>query len=89
MQTYPYNANRQNLLRCSVKQIDYSFSAVKAVSSKPSVKSLPRIKISFFLSSISTNELISAPYIITFLPNPQPFDNKKILPRSLNPIPHP
>ena len=42
----------------------------------------------FFSLSISTNELISAPNIITYLPNLLPFDNEELPPAS-NPIPYP
>ena len=62
--------------------IEYSFSAVNVVLSKPSVGSLPRIKISFFLLSICTDKIISAPNIILFLLNPLGFDDEK-LPRAI------
>ena len=55
-------------------------------SSNPCIGPLPRIKMSFFLLSTSTDELISAPNIITFLPNLVPSDNEKLLCAS-NPVP--
>ena len=62
------------------------FSAVKVVSSKPSVGPLPRITISFFLLSIGTDELISAPNIITILPNSLLSVNEKL---ASNPVLYP
>ena len=58
---------------------EYFFSSVNVASSKPSTALLPRIKISFFLLSICTNKLISAPNIIKLLPNPPKFDHGKRL----------
>ena len=69
-----------------MKLIKYSFSAVNAVSSPLCTGPLPRIEMSFFLLSISTDELKSATDIITLLPNPLPLENKK-LPLASNPIP--
>ena len=40
---------RQNILFCSVKLIEYTFSTVSVVSSNPSVWLLPGIKIYFFI----------------------------------------
>ena len=51
------------------------------------LKPLAKIKTSFFLLSISVDELISTPNIITFRPNP-PSGNEK-LPCLSNPIPYP
>ena len=51
-----------------VKLIQYWVSTVDVVLLNPSVGLLPRIKISFPLLSICTDEFISAPKIITFLP---------------------
>ena len=61
--------------------IEYSSSAFNLIFVGP----LRRI-ISFFLLSTRTDELISAPNVITFLPTPQPFDSEN-LPRALNPVP--
>ena len=78
----------QTFFRCSVQFLkEYPFSAVNAVSVNPSSGPLPRIKISFFLLSTCTYELISVPKIIKFLPNPLP-DNEK-LPHASNSVPHP
>ena len=49
----------------SVKLIECIFSAL-SICYNPCVGPLPRIKISFFLSSIFVEELISTPKIITF-----------------------
>ena len=57
------------------KVMEQSFFSVSVVAFKASVGTLPRIKISFFLLSICTDELLSVPNIITFLPNPLPSDN--------------
>ena len=54
----------------SVKLIEYLTSAVNAVSSNPYVGSSLRTKIFLFLLSTYTDELISAPKILTFLPQP-------------------
>ena len=62
----------------SVKLIEYSFFAVSVVSSNPYVDPFPRIKISFFLLSTCTEELISAPKIITFFTSPLPLGNVKV-----------
>ena len=76
-----YNANF--IVLC--KLIEYIFSAV-SVCSNPCVQHLPKIKISFFLFSIGTEELIYTPKIITFLPNPIPGNEK--LPCLSNPTPY-
>ena len=52
------------------KLIGYLAFAVNVVSSNPCVGYSPRIKIFLFLLSICTNEIISTPKIITFLPMP-------------------
>ena len=57
-----------NLFPESVKLIEYFASAVNVVSSNPWVGPLPRIKIYFPVLSTFTDELISAPKIITFFP---------------------
>ena len=44
--------------------------------------------MSFFVLSICTAELISAPTIITLLPNPLPSNNEK-LPLASNAVPYP
>ena len=62
------------------------FPAVNVVSSNPCVGPSPRIKISFFLLLTCTEELISAPKIIQFVPNPLPTENFPFL---SNPIPYP
>ena len=49
---------------------------------------LTRSKLSFFLLSTCTDELISAPNIITFFPNTLPSNNEKV-PRASNLIPYP
>ena len=54
----------------------YSGSAVNIIYSNPYVKPLPRIKMSFFLSSICAEEPQSTPNIITFLPNSSQSDNE-------------
>ena len=48
-----------------VTLIEYSTSVVNVISANSYVEALPRIKISFFIISACTNELISAPNIIT------------------------
>ena len=53
------------------------FSAVSVVSFNPFLGPSPRIKISFFLLSTCTEELMSAPKIITLQPNP-PLRNEKV-----------
>ena len=58
---------RIHVIGC-VKLIGYFASAVNVVSSNSCVGPLPRIKISFFLLSICTDELISAPKIMKFFP---------------------
>ena len=62
--------------------IEYSSSAFNLIFVGP----LRRIMKSFFLLSIRTDELISAPNVITFLPTLLPFDSEN-LPRALNPVP--
>ena len=46
----------------------YIASAVNVISSNPCVGPSPEIKVSFPLLSICTDELISAPKIMTFFP---------------------
>ena len=54
---------------CDLEQsIEYSAFDVNVTLSNPYVGPLPRITISLFLISICTDELISTPKIITFLP---------------------
>ena len=55
-----------NLFPDCEKLIEYFTSAVNVVSSSPHVGPSPRIKISFPLLSTCTDELISAPKIMTF-----------------------
>ena len=43
--------------------------------SNPGVGPSPRIKVSFLLLSTGTEQLISTPKIIQFLPNPLPTEN--------------
>ena len=69
------------------KFIEYSVSAVILVSSYPCLGPLPRTKISFFLLSICSDELLSAQKIITFLPQSK-FGSEKSE-RESNPIPCP
>ena len=64
--------------------IEYCSSAFTLIFVGP----LRRIMISFFLLAIRTDELISAPNVITFLPTLLPFDSEN-LPRALNPVPQP
>ena len=64
---YNGNSNRTYFLLCSVKFIEYIFSA-ESVSSNPCVGPLPKMEIYFFLLSIFVDELISAPEIVIFLP---------------------
>ena len=59
---------KQNFISGLVKLIEYWVSAVNVVLFIPCVEPLSRIKISFPLSSICTDELISTPKIMTFLP---------------------
>ena len=85
-------------LSCKFKQkclfdieilIEYWASVVNAVSYNPSVGSIPRIKIfscnySFFLSLLCTDQLISTPKMMTFLPTlPSGNENSE---RESNPI---
>ena len=56
------------------------------MSANPCVGSSPRIKISFSLLSTCTEELISTPKIMQFLPNPLPNEKVPIL---SDPIPFP
>ena len=65
-----------------------AFFFCNVVSSKPSVGPLPRIKTPCFKLPICRDELISAPNIITFLLNPLPSDNEKLVHAS-NPISYP
>ena len=71
---------------CSVKLIEYIFSAL-SVCSKPCDQPFPRTKIYFFLLSVFVDELIFTPKIMTFLPNAVPGNEK--LPCLSNPIPLP
>lgn len=71
-----------------MKLAEYAVSVVIVVSSNSSVKTLLRIKISFFLLSAWTEGLLSTPNIITFLPNPSPLWSEKAE-RESNPIPYP
>ena len=50
-----------------MKLIEYLASGVNVVSSNACVGPSPRIKISLFLLSTCTDELISAPTVMTFL----------------------
>ena len=67
-----------------LKLIGYLASVIIWVSSKPCVKPSPRTKISFFLLSTCTEELLSTPKI-TFLP--QLLFVHKDCERALNKIP--
>ena len=63
---------RQNFLFSLEKLTDHWASPVNVVSSNPCVGPKPRIKISFILLSICTDELISTPKIMalwTMLPS--------------------
>ena len=53
-----------------VKLIEYWASGVNVVLFNPCVGPLPRIKIYFLLISICTDEIFSAPKIITVLLTP-------------------
>ena len=57
-----------NLLFGCVKSIGYIASAINVESSNPCTGPSPSIKISLFLLSIWTDELISAPEMMTFSP---------------------
>ena len=59
---------KQNFLFDFENWIKYWVSAVNIVLSDPCVGPKPKIKVSFFLLSICTDELISVPKIMTFLP---------------------
>ena len=48
--------------------MEYLASAVNVVLSNPCIGPIPSIKISFLLLSICTDELMSTPKIMTFLP---------------------
>ena len=67
----------------TVKFIEYIFSAVN-VCYNPCVGPIPKINMFFPLLSIWAEELISAPKIITFWPNPPPGNEK--FPLLSNPI---
>ena len=58
--------------------IEYLASAVNVVSSNPFVGPLLRIKISFFLLSACTKELLPTLNNIACLPNPLPSENEKV-----------
>ena len=60
---------RIHVIGC-VKLTGYFALTANVVSSNSCVGSLPRVKISFFLLSICTDELISAPKIMKFFPMP-------------------
>ena len=64
-----------------------NFSAVRFESFSPCIGPLSRIKMSSFLLSAWTEELVSTPKIITVLPNPS-LGNEKVAFIS-NPIPYP
>ena len=70
-----------------IKLTGYFSSAVNVASFHPCVGSLPRIKISFPLLLICTDELISAPKIMTFSPM-LPYVNENSE-RESNPMPYP
>ena len=74
-----------NLFPDCVKLIGYSASAVNVVPSNSYVGPIPRIKISFPLLSICTDELISTPKMITFLPTLP--SGKEYSPQESNPMP--
>ena len=59
---------KQNFLFDLEKSIDYLTSAVNRESSNPCIGPLLRMTISLFLSPICTDELISTPKIMTYLP---------------------
>ena len=63
---------KQNFLFDLEKLIEYWVSVVNVVSSYPCVGPLPRVKISFPLSSVWSNEPISTPKMTTFLPRLPP-----------------
>ena len=78
-----YNAN----LLSRLSKIDWIlFFEVNVVSSNPWVGPSRRIKISFFLLSTCSDELIPTPKIIIFLPNPLATEK---VPRLSNLIPYP
>ena len=68
---------------CKTNRIHFS---ALSLYSNLCVGLLPKIKISFLLSSIFVYELISTPKFITFLPNLVPGNEK--LPYLSNPIPY-
>ena len=57
------------------------------IPSNSCVAPSPRTKMSFFLLSTSTNELLPTPKITTFLPKPK--SGYEQTERELNPIPYP
>ena len=71
----------------SVKLIEYSTSPVIVVSPHPSVGFLPRIRISLFLLSACSEELLATPNTIPLIRNP-PLINEKDE-RLSNPTPYP
>ena len=76
---------KQDFLLDLEKLIEYWASAANVVSSNLCVGHLPRIKIYVFSLSICTDELISTPKIMKFLPMlPSGNDNSE---RESNPIP--
>ena len=72
---------KQNFHCCSLQFMGYSVNVVLPTR-------LPRTKISFFLLSTCTDELIAAPNIINSWSNPLPLDNEKLR-RVSNPKPYP
>ena len=77
---------KQNFLFDLEKLIEHWAFAVNVVSSNYCVGPKPRIKISFFLLSICTDELMSTPKTMTFLPTiPSQNENSE---HESNPIPY-
>ena len=77
---------KQNFLFDLEKLIENWAFAVNVVSSNYCVGPKPRIKISFFLLSICTDELMSTPKTMTFLPTiPSQNENSE---HESNPIPY-
>ena len=63
-----YYRRNTNILFGCIKLIEYSAFAFNVASNYPCVGPSPRIKISLFLLSTCTDELITAPEIVTFIP---------------------
>ena len=76
-----------NIFADCVELIGYSASALNVVPSNPGVGPLPRIKIHFPILSVCTDELISTPKMITFLPTLP--SGKEYSPSESNPMPQP